>query len=223
MTTIANNPFSALGGQQGGLAAQSAYEEDFNQFLQMLTVQLQNQDPTSPMDTNQFTQQLVMFSQVEQQMAQNANLERLIALQSVGQIAAATSLVGQRVEVPGVQTRVTEGDGATWRYGLPTASAETVITVRDATGGTVLRTTGATEAGRHEFAWNGRDADGEPVPAGTYSIQVRADDADGEPVIATVSAFDRVDGLTSDTGQIMLDIDGRDVRFEDVRSVRADA
>lgn len=132
-------------------------------------------------------------------------------------------MVGRLVEVPGVQARVTDGGGATWRYELPSASAETVITVRDATGGTVFRTTGATETGRHEFAWDGRDDGGDPVPAGPYSIQVRADDAAGEPVIATVSTFARVDGLTSDTGQILLDINGRDVRFEDVRSVRADA
>ena len=52
---------------------------NFSTFLNLLTTQLKNQDPTSPMDTNQFTQQLVMYSQVEQQIQSNSNLKTLIA------------------------------------------------------------------------------------------------------------------------------------------------
>lgn len=223
MTSIdTTNAFSSLSGQQGGIAEQSSFEEDYNQFLQLLTVQLQHQDPTAPMDTNQFTEQLVMFSQVEQQMASNAHLEQLVALESGNQLAAATSFVGEVVEVPGVSAEVEEeGSGATWRYELPSSAAQTEITIRDASGSTVYRTQGETQVGQHEFEWDGIDRNGDPVPAGSYSIQVLADTASGEPLVADVTHLARVDGLESEDGFLTLDINGRQVAFEDVRSLHA--
>src|SRR5882762_3413381 len=74
------------------------FTSNFNTFLTMLTTQLKNQDPLSPLDTSQFTQQLVSFSEVEQQINTNMNLQQLIQLQTTNQAVAAAPLVGQNIQ-----------------------------------------------------------------------------------------------------------------------------
>src|SRR3546814_4696934 len=84
--------------QQGSSGARKSLSENFDQFLTMLTVQLQNQDPLSPMDSTEFTNQLVMFSQLEQEIEQNSNLEQVIALQQATEATAALNYLGREVE-----------------------------------------------------------------------------------------------------------------------------
>jgi flagellar basal-body rod modification protein FlgD len=72
---------------------------NFSTFLTLLTTQLKNQDPTSPMDSNQFTQQLVEFSQVEQQINTNTNLQTLISQGTAQSAAYATGYLGKTVTV----------------------------------------------------------------------------------------------------------------------------
>src|SRR5512146_3413480 len=81
----------------GSIVSDPMIASNFTTFLQMLTTQLKNQDPTSPMDTNQFTQQLVQFAQVEQQMKSNSQLEALVSLQKTAQSTQALGYVGQVV------------------------------------------------------------------------------------------------------------------------------
>ncbi|MBA4456448.1 hypothetical protein FHK99_09055, partial [Cylindrospermopsis raciborskii CS-506_B] len=80
-------------------ASSNRLSADLNTFLRLLTTQLQNQDPTQPMDANQLTQQLVQFSTVEQQMNTNTTLQSLLSLQQAGQLGQAAALVGRRVTV----------------------------------------------------------------------------------------------------------------------------
>ena len=93
---------------------------DFNTFLTLLTTQLQNQSPTDPLDANQMTNQLVQFASVEQQIAMNQNLERLITLQQAAQLTASAPLVGRRVEVEADQVPLQNGRG---EVRLPAAGA----------------------------------------------------------------------------------------------------
>src|SRR5579871_1104868 len=79
--------------------ALSGLSSNFSTFLTLLTTQLKNQDPTSPMDSNQFTQQLVEFSQVEQQINTNDNLQTLISQGSSTASAMATTYLGRNVSV----------------------------------------------------------------------------------------------------------------------------
>src|SRR3974390_2835673 len=90
---------------------------NFNEFLKLLTTQLQNQDPLSPMDTNQFTQQLVQFSSVEQQINMNTQLSTLISLQQTAQTAQAASFIGATVTVNGATAQLVNGR-ATWNYSV---------------------------------------------------------------------------------------------------------
>ena len=71
--------------------------KDLSQFLTLLTTQLQNQDPLSPLDTNAFTQQLIGFSQVEQQINTNTKLDGLVALGSSNNLSTSLGYVGLNI------------------------------------------------------------------------------------------------------------------------------
>src|ERR1700710_989023 len=90
---------------------------NFNTFLTLLTTQLKNQDPMSPMDSNQFTQQLVEFSQVEQQIDTNTNLKSLIPQGTTQAGAFATTYLGKKVSITSGQASLS-GGAANWSYTL---------------------------------------------------------------------------------------------------------
>ena len=87
--------------QAAGANASQQLAGNFNTFLQLLTTQLQNQNPLSPLDTNQFTQQLVEFASVEQQINMNTNLQSLITMQQTTEATSALQLVGSTITVGG--------------------------------------------------------------------------------------------------------------------------
>src|ERR1700733_1028071 len=106
MTTTATTPATtssstASTAPTAGVAGSSTLAGNFNTFLQLLTTQLQNQDPLSPLDTTQFTQQLVEFASVEQQVNMNTNLQTLISMQQTSEATSALQLVGNTVTVSG--------------------------------------------------------------------------------------------------------------------------
>ena len=84
---------------------------NFNDFLSMLMTQLQNQDPTSPMDTNQFTSELVQFSSVEQQINTNTSLTQLIQLTQAGEVMQASAMTGKQVTVSSDHVPLQNGTG----------------------------------------------------------------------------------------------------------------
>lgn len=148
---------------------------NFDQFLQLLTAQLKNQDPTSPLDTNQFTQQLVQFAQVEQQLKQNETLTSLLSMSKSTTTASAMSFVGKRVTMDGSTSRLS-GGAAEWRLASPRGGAA-VITVRDKDNNVVATRTMALSAGEQTFRWDGRNSTGGVAPDGDYRIVVDATDA----------------------------------------------
>src|SRR5215468_478605 len=103
-------------------SAEQTLAGNFNTFLTLLTSQLQNQDPLSPMDSTQFTQQLVMFSQVEQQINTNDNLQSLIALNLSQNANSAVNYIGRSVVMTnGEGALQSNGDGTSsvdWTYNL---------------------------------------------------------------------------------------------------------
>src|SRR4026207_579781 len=105
---------------------------NFTTFLQLLTTQLKNQNPLDPLDTNQFTQQLVQFAQVEQQLKSNDQLSTLVSLQKTAQSTQAPGVVGQPAAVDGTSTALVNGS-ATWLLSVPKPSTAT-ISIQSATG-----------------------------------------------------------------------------------------
>src|SRR5437763_12271906 len=114
--TAAHNPAadsSSASGTAGAVAGSTMLAGNFNTFLKLLTTQLQNQNPLSPLDTNQFTQQLVEFAGVEQQINMNTQLGTLIALQKSSQVTTALNFVGATVAVDGRTAQLANGR-ASW-------------------------------------------------------------------------------------------------------------
>jgi len=177
--------------------ALSGLNSDFDTFLTLLTTQLQNQDPLNPMDTHEMTAQLVQFSQVEQQIAQNKNLESLIALQTASADASSVSYIGHDVQIDGKSTNVTE-DGTTWGYTLGGTAEAVTLNVLNAAGSLVYSEEGEVTAGvRHSFDWNLVNNSGDPLAPGTYTLNVSALDADGDPITVTTDSTGTVTGVQS--------------------------
>jgi flagellar basal-body rod modification protein FlgD len=191
---------------------------NFDTFLQLLTTQLQNQDPTSPMDTNQFTQQLVEYSQVEQQIDTNTNLQSLISQGSSQSAAYATSYLGKNVTVTGGQGSLTSGE-ASWNYNLGATAASAVLTVTNANGQTVYTGQGATAQGNNSFSWNGQDNNGNQLPDGTYTLNVAAADANGTAITSTVSSTGQVSEINMTSGTPQLQIGSMSVGLSGISSV----
>ncbi len=171
------------------------FTSNFNTFLTMLTTQLQNQDPLSPVDTSQFTQQLVSFSEVEQQINTNKNLQQLLQLQTTDQAISAAPLVGQNIQFNSSTAPLGNG-AAGFSYSLPNAAASVNLLVKDSSGNVVYSTQGQTAAGKHDFIWDGKTSTGVQMPnGGQYTLQVVATDNADNPITATVTAYGTVDGV----------------------------
>src|SRR5215210_7094463 len=131
---------------------------NFQTFLTLLTTQLKNQNPLDPLDTNQFTAQLVQFAQVEQQLKQNDQLSTLVSLQKTAQSTAALGFVGQTVSVDGATAPLKNG-AATWNLSVPKPVTAT-ITVKNATGQLVYSGNRSLNTGQQPPVWDGKDASG---------------------------------------------------------------
>ena len=206
---------------EGGRSAtdEAKLQDDLNRFLTLLVTQLQHQDPLDPMDANQFTQQLVQFANVEQQIYQNANLEKLVAVEQSNQAAAMVSYIGRLAEVSGNALPL-EGSHAEATYTLAENAQKTTIAVKDAAGRVVFSAEGATEAGRHGFVWDGRDSSGSTVPDGAYRLEVLAQGVDDAPVEVAQTVFGRVTGAAAEDGNVQLFLGDIPVGMDDVVSVR---
>lgn len=210
-----------------------SFTSNFNTFLTLLTTQLQNQDPLNPTDTSQFTNQLVSFSEVEQQIQTNSNLTQLIQLQNTNEAIAAAPLVGQAIQYNSATAPLANGN-ADFAYTLPSAAATVDLQVSDSSGNVVYSATASnTAAGQHDFQWNGQTSAGVQMPdGGQYTLSVVAADANKNPITATVTSFGTVDGVsitpastsTSSTSaptsaQTNLDVDGVSVALSELMAV----
>jgi len=160
---------------------------NFSTFLTLLTTQLKNQDPTSPMDSNAFTQQLVMYSQVEQQINTNTNLKSLISQGTSNAAAMTTGYLGKKVSIVNGSAPLIGGN-ANWTYNLSGPAVTSQIAITDANGKTVYTTAGETGAGNHSFAWNGKDNSGNQLSDGGYKLTVTATNTAGGTVDASVAS-----------------------------------
>jgi flagellar basal-body rod modification protein FlgD len=178
-------------------------DDKYNNFLLLLTKQLQNQDPMSPMDTAQFTEQLVSFSSVEQMIQQNKKLEKLINLQSSTNAFGAVGFLGNKVAID--SDRVSLKDGKTnFHYQIDRNATRAVLRVADASGNTVLVQEANREAGTYNVDWNGKDAFGNQLPDGEYQVSVSYSDESGEIYSAKMTSFGVVDSTELKDGEVKL-------------------
>ena len=195
---------AAASSNAGKTTDSTTLASNFTQFLTLLTTQLKNQNPLDPMDTNQFTQQLVQFAQVEQQLKGNDRLDSILASSKAASAASATSYIGKTVTTDGVTADLKDGS-ATWNLTPARAATKAVVTISDSKGNVVGTQTTSLAAGSQTFSWNGKNSSGLAAPEGTYTIKVSASDATGATVqvaTATSGAVDEVD--LSGTNPILI-------------------
>jgi flagellar basal-body rod modification protein FlgD len=190
---------------------------NFQTFLTLLTTQLKNQNPLDPLDTNQFTAQLVQFAQVEQQLKSNDQLSTLVSLQQTAQNTAALEFVGQTVGVTGATAPLTNGQ-AIWNLTVPKPATGTV-TIANASGQTVYTGTYSMDAGTSPFVWDGKDSSGLQWPDGNYTISVTAQDANGQPVTIPTEIIAPVDSADLTQSPPTLSIAGQDYTLDKIKRV----
>ena len=218
-TSAAAPPASPAAGGTGS-TDQLDFTQNFDTFLTLLTTQLKNQDPLSPLDTNQFTQQLVMFSQVEQQIKTNSELSTLNGSAASSEAISATPMIGRTIEYNGNQAALS-GGSATFSYTLPSNASSAVVSIQDASGNTVF--TGAADpgAGRHNVVWNGQANGGTQLPDGVYTIQIQAVDANNAAITATTTAIGAVAGVSGNNNVATFDVSGVQVPMSQLLTILA--
>ena len=194
--------------------------EDFSQFLTLLTTQLQNQDPLSPMDSTEFTNQLVQFSQVEQQINSNKKLDNLVQLQLASVSNVALGYVGLDISYISAEANYDGGTPVTINYSLSDPAYEAKINIYDEEGELVYNGAIPKEAGRHEFVWNGTTTGGTPVEEGTYTIKIDAIDADEEPIQTSTAVSGRVRGIEQQNGVVLVLVGERAVPISNILQAR---
>lgn len=172
----------------------SSIANNFDTFLQILTTQLQNQNPLDPLDTNQFTQQLVQFADVEQSIKANDNLEALIQMSAASTATSATNFVGKKVMVEST-TQTLEDGKAEWSFYSRGTASDATFTIRDEGGSVIWTETKDIDAGRDSYLWNGRNNSGDTVPDGDYQLTIEGTDADGNDISVTVEVAKTIDGI----------------------------
>ncbi len=173
---------------------QSDLIQSYDQFLQILTAQLQNQSPLEPMDANEFTNQLVQFSSVEQAIKTNDSLESLIALSASNEATSLVGYLGQNITAEGSATTLQNG-AATWQLNASDYASDTQITIRNAAGSIVYTDEGTLEPGETNYVWDGTTNDGGTAPDGLYGITVEARDGDGSIVDVSTAISGQVTGV----------------------------
>ena len=193
MSNIANATAGVSASAASG-GKSNVFGNNVDTFLKLLTTQLKNQNPTSPMDTTAFTSQLVQFSQIEQMMNLGTSFKEVSGRIDDGNFVQATSLVGRQVEVSAPSVLLSEGE-AKFTVNLDRPSSATSIMVLDDQGRALRHIDGPTTAGGHDIAWDGRADNGLQLPDGQYTVRITALSADGTPTELSPTVTTLVNGV----------------------------
>jgi flagellar basal-body rod modification protein FlgD len=190
--------------------------DNFQTFLTLLTTQLQNQNPLDPLDTNQFTQQLVQFAGVEQQLKANDQLKSLVSIEQSAQATQALVFVGQTVAVDGSTAHFDKS--ATWNLNAP-KDATATITISTSTGQTAYTGDFTIDSGNASFVWDGKGNDGTQWPAGDYKMTVTAKDSNGQDVAVSTEIQGVVDSVDLTASPALLSIGGQNYTVDKIKRV----
>lgn len=189
-------------------ASRTRIAQNFDQFLSLLTTQLKNQSPLDPLDANKFTEQLVQFAGVEQQLKMNDYLDTLIKANKTTAGASALSYIGTTVTADGRASQLQDGK-ATWNYEIPADAKNLTFIVRDKNNNEMYSEKQTNKAkGSHTFEWNGRTSTGSIAPTGEYTLEVQAKDATGRTLTVNTEQKGTVDSVDV-TGDVPVLIVGK--------------
>jgi flagellar basal-body rod modification protein FlgD len=192
-------------------------------FLKLLVTQLQNQDPLSPMENEQFVAQLAQFSSLEQLVNANERLDTLAIGQMSQNSASAVGFIGKDIRAMADWVEYSGAESTDIHYELMGSADEVTVTIKDDSGKVIrTQTVNSQEEGPHTWAWDGKDNDGNVVSEGSYRISVAAKDVDGATISSFAVAHGRVSGISYENGYPELMIGDHRLALSDVIEVLED-
>ncbi len=216
-TPVSTTAAASTAAASGTINSNQMIADNYQTFLTLLTTQLKNQNPLDPLDTNQFTQQLVQFAQVEQQMKSNDALTTLVSIEKTAQSTAALAYVGATVVVDGSNAQLSNSS-ATWTLNVSKPSTATV-TITDSTGQTAYSGTFAVNPGNQNFVWDGRGNDGKLWPDGNYKLTATAVDANKQSVAISTEVQAVVDSVDLTQDPPVLSINGQNYTTDKIKRI----
>ncbi len=189
--------------------------QDFDQFLTLLTTQLQFQDPLDPLDSGEFTDQLVAFTQVEQSISTNKNLELLISQTKNAAMSNAVGFLGNEVTIETDRAGL-RNSTAKWEYGLQTNAEVVKLTVSDSAGKIVFEGTGDNRAGLHDFVWNAPAG----TPDGIYQLAISSTSANGSEIQTAIYSKGKVEAIEVLNGDVHLSVNGILTAASNIQAVK---
>jgi flagellar basal-body rod modification protein FlgD len=218
VTGTTNTVTAAVNSNAAATAANNTLANNFTTFLQLLTTQLKNQNPLDPLDTNQFTQQLVQFASVEQQLKSNTQLETLVSLQKATQATQALGYVGQSVAIDGQTSKLSSTTGAGWSFNSPKPASATINIINSA-GATVFSGAYSLDSGIQNFVWDGRNNSGVKQPDGDYKLAITAKDATGQSVAVSTEIQGVVDSVDMSKSPPVLSVNNTEYALDKIKRV----
>ena len=210
---------SGINGKVPVADARAGIADNFDTFLSILTTQLKNQNPLDPMDTNQFTQQLVQFTGVEQQLKTNTFLEALMNASQNSTNTDAVSYIGKEVTAAGTKSNL-KGGGAAWAYNAEAAVSDAKVTIKDDKGNVVYSETGSLAKGPGNFLWDGKGSDGSTRPDGVYTISIDGKNLAGKNVAINTATVGVVSAVDFSGAEPILTVGATKIKLSDVTNVR---
>ncbi len=192
---LSNNPSEAA----SSLPSTNVGDE-FNSFLQLLTAQIQNQDPLAPLDSTQFVEQLATFSSLEQQVQSNASLEGIAASINSLHAMLAGDWIGDRIAVPAEEITYV---GDVLEFNVPQPAGAGSLEIADLDGRVIW--TGSLSAGQTSYRWDGRTLSGEPLPLGVSlrpTVSYESEGGVAETIVPDVIA--KVTDVSHEGGELKL-------------------
>lgn len=171
-------------GTTGSPNPMAALSQNYETFLQLLTAQLKNQDPLQPQETSEFTNQLVQFSQVEQQIATNSKLDNLTGVVQQGQATVALQYIGKTVELEPSGVPLLPG-GTTVSYDVDGEIRSATLVISDKDGNIVNTQSVPVRPGRNAAFWDGKDATGKSMSPGFYTAAIKFNGSEDSRVLLT--------------------------------------
>lgn len=210
-------PVSSSSSSSSDTSTGTGIADNFQTFLTLLTTQLQNQNPLDPLDTNQFTQQLVQFAGVEQQLKSNDQLKSLVDLQKSSASTEALVYVGQNVAVDGSTAQF--DTSATWNLTAAKDTTSSTVSITNAAGVTVYSGNFSLKSGGVSFVWDGKGNDGTQYPPGAYTISAVGKDANGQNVAISTEVQGVVDSVDLTASPPLLSIGGTNYTTDKIKRV----
>ncbi len=189
-------------------AAGSKLTADYNLFLKLLTTQMQNQDPMNPMDSAQYTQQLVQYSQVEQSIAQNKTLNSILSGLNMTSLTTSSSMIGQPVQLDSDKAGLSATAPAQWEWSTTTAITKLTATLTDAKGTKVDSFDIDVKGSSGQFSWDGTTSKGEKYTDGLYQLTLTGTTDAGAKIPTTAKATGKVTDVQMLNGAPVVSVNG---------------